>query len=572
MKLLKKAVLVISLTSAALAADSTVRVELPSGTIVGSADSVESFNGIPYADPPEGPLRFKPPQKLSTPLGTFNATGRAASCPQMPAIGPLKDAQAAAVLSFDVEQVISGNPELDPPENDIGQEDCLTITVQRPLGTKAGDNLPVFFYIYGGGFAFGATNQYNATNLLKFAEERDQKFIYVAVNYRVAGFGFMGGAEILAEGSANVGLLDQRMGLEWVADNIESFGGDPGKVTIAGGSAGSISVFDQLILFNGSAEYKGKPLFHGAYMSSGNATPVDPIDSSKAQAIYNTVRDKVGCDVPDSLACIRNVSFPNLFEAVISVPRIISYNSLALSYLPRPDGRVIGDSPDVLAKDGKVHAVPMIIGDQEDEGTIFATRQYDLTSTERLVDYLLDYFFSHASRDLVQEFVATYPADSAAGSPFRTGVFNDWLYILPGYKRVAALLGDVVFTLARRLAIESILESNPDTPVWSYLNSYNYLLSTTGTSHGSDLSKFFRDKDFAANSTRTYLLNFLHKKNPNDGENVGPGKPYPSWPKWTDSQNHNLLWVKATKIELLPDDFRSDSYEIMKNHTESLRF
>jgi carboxylesterase type B len=89
------------------------------------------------------------------------------------------------------------------------KEDCLTISVHQPLGTKAGDKLPDLFYIYGGGFATGATIIFGASTLLAFAKEHDQKSIYVAVNYRVGGYGFISGAEILAEDSANAGLLDQ---------------------------------------------------------------------------------------------------------------------------------------------------------------------------------------------------------------------------------------------------------------------------------------------------------------------------------------------------------------------------
>jgi carboxylesterase type B len=97
--------------------------------------------------------------------------------------------------------------------------------------------------------------------------------IFVTVNYRVAGFGFLPGAEILADGSSNLGLLDQRLGLQWVADNIAAFGGDPDKVTIWGESAGAISVFDQMALYDGNITYKGKPLFRAGIMNSGSVIP-----------------------------------------------------------------------------------------------------------------------------------------------------------------------------------------------------------------------------------------------------------------------------------------------------------
>ncbi|KAM3547770.1 hypothetical protein MY1884_009450 [Beauveria asiatica] len=91
---------------------------------------------------------------------------------------------------------------------------------QRPKGTCANDRLPVRFYIFGGGFMFGATNASDAENFIKCAGRQSQQFIFVGVNYRVGGCGFLGGAEVLKDNSTNLGLRDQRMDLEWVADNI----------------------------------------------------------------------------------------------------------------------------------------------------------------------------------------------------------------------------------------------------------------------------------------------------------------------------------------------------------------
>ena len=157
--------------------------------------------------------------------------------------------------------------------------------------------------------------------------------IFVAVNYRLGAFGFLGGSEVLADGAANLGLLDQRMGLEWVADNIAAFGGDPDAVTIWGESAGSISVFDQLALFDGNNTFNGRPLFRGAIMDSGSITPTEPVNGVKAQAIFDMVVEAAGCaSAADSakLDYLRGVDY-DILNASNSVPSYLGYTSLAFS-------------------------------------------------------------------------------------------------------------------------------------------------------------------------------------------------------------------------------------------------
>ncbi|KFA70306.1 hypothetical protein S40285_01739 [Stachybotrys chlorohalonatus IBT 40285] len=534
----------------------SVTVALPSGTVIGaSLLSVESFRGIPFADPPVGPLRLKPPQRLSEPLGTFDATGIAPACPQMFISTGTRD------LIGGVLQELLDLPFLQPV---TGQEDCLSITVQRPAGTQAGDKLPVLFWIFGGGFQLGSTLMYDGASLLATAVAQGQPFVFVAVNYRVAGFGFMPGAEILADGSANLGLLDQRMGLEWVADNIAAFGGDPDKVTIWGESAGSISVLDQMLLYGGDASYNGRPLFRGAIMNSGTVVPADPVDCPKGQEVYDTVVRNSGCEGSgDTLACLRELPYDTFLDAANSVPSLLSYSSVALSYLPRPDGTVLPDSPQTLVSQGRYHAVPMIVGDQEDEGTLFALFQPNLTTTAEMAAYLGDLFFHAPSVQQLTTMVQTWPVSLTAGSPFRTGLFNEWY---PGFKRLAAILGDIVFTLTRRVFLESAAAANPHVPVWSYLSSYNYGTPVMGTFHGSDLLQVFYGilPNNAMRSCRTYYFNFLYNLDPNEG--VGG---YLRWPEWKEAKT--LLWFQtAAKNSILRDDFRQESFNWISQNVNLL--
>ncbi|KAJ4245723.1 hypothetical protein NW762_013847 [Fusarium torreyae] len=540
----------------------TATVVLPSATILGNVNNkVESFGGIPYAEPPEGKLRLRPPKRLTRSLGTFDGTGPAGACPQMVASTKSKD------VLFDLLGSIANLPFV---QTVTGQsEDCLTITVARPEGTKANAKLPVLFWIFGGGFQLGWSSMYDGTGLVNYGVSLNQPFIFVAVNYRVGGFGFMPGKAIKDEGSGNLGLLDQRMGLEWVADNIATFGGDPDKVTIWGESAGAISVFDQMALFDGDNKYKGKPLFRGGIMNSGSVVPCEPLDGVKGQAIYDQVLETAGCaGKSDTLECLRDLEYTDFLNAVTSVPGILSYSSLALSYLPRPDGRTLTDSPDALALSGKYAAVPMIIGNQEDEGTLFSIFQSNLTTDEKLANYLKDYYFHAANTPQLRDLLRTYGSGLAAitnNSPFRSGILNE---IFPGFKKRAAVLGDLVFILARRLFLQVATGINGDVPSWAYMSSYDQGTPILGTFHGSDLIQvFFGIKDnYAARSIRSYYINFVYSQDPNVGAN---GK-YPNWPQWKNG--HKLVQFFADKVGIINDDFRSASYDWLVNNIGSLRF
>lgn len=147
---------------------------------------------------------------------------------------------------------------------------------------------------------------------------------------------------------------------------------DPEKVTIWGESAGAISVLDQMVMYDGDNKYNGKSLFRGAIMNSGSVIPADPVDCPKGQAVYDAVVAEAGCSSSNStLECLRELPYISLLKAVNSLPGVLSYNSVALSYLPRPDGSVLTVSPDILVRQGKWAKVPFIIGDQEDEGVGF---------------------------------------------------------------------------------------------------------------------------------------------------------------------------------------------------------
>lgn len=317
-----------------------------------------------------------------------------------------------------------------------------------------------------------------------------------------------------------------------------------------------------MALYNGRNTYKGKSLFRAAIMDSGTMVPSDPVDCPKSEVVFNTVVTNAGCGrATDKLACLRSLDYTTYLNAANSVPGIFGYNSVALSYLPRPDGTVLTMSPDVLATNGQYAKVPMIVGDQEDEGTLFSLSQSNISTTAQLITYLSTIFFNDATTAQIQALVATYPEDPSAGSPFRTGVLYN---VYPQYKRIAALLGDLTFTLTRRLFLTKTSAAAPTVPSWSYLASYLYGTPVAGTYHSSDLNVAYGvTPGFPSESTQAYYLSFINTMDPNQGT-VGQIP----WPQWSASKQ--LLNFNQLSNNLLSDDFRSTPYNFIAANAAAL--
>ncbi|RPD58751.1 carotenoid ester lipase precursor [Lentinus tigrinus ALCF2SS1-6] len=426
-------------------------VQLDQANVVGRPEgSTESFLGIPYAQPPIRDLRLRLPQIITSYNGTINATSFGNQCIQQAApLGPNIPSEVLQGLSV-LGTVFDTN--VDVPQS----EDCLNLNIIRPANVSRNEKLPVLFWIYGGGFGDGSNSmaEYNGTVIVQRSIEIGEPVIWVAVNYRLHVFGFLGGHEVKEAGLGNLGLHDQRTALRWVQKYIHSFGGDPEKVTIWGESAGAMSVFLQM-----SANH-GDPggLFRAGIMSSGSAIPAGDIDSD-LQDTYDFVVQKVQCaNATDTLACLRTVPAAALLDAANNTTSVNGFQGLATPYMPRADGKFVTVPPQELVEQRTLAKIPFIIGDVQDEGTLFSLGNLNITTDEELSSYLKTFWFPGASDSDIKEMLKLYPSDPAEGSPFGTGQMNAFT---PENKRIAAIQGDWFFNAPRRRLLDKFSSIQP---------------------------------------------------------------------------------------------------------------
>ena len=343
-------VAVMSVGAAAQKKPDVVRTE--GGELQGVADdSVVSYKGIPFAAPPVGGLRWRPPQPAAHWTGVRQAVEFGADCMQG-RFGPPPPASGSAPATG-ARPSPAASPERAP------SEDCLFLNVWSPASATPGAKLPVMFWIYGGGFVFGSSASPN-TSGAKFAK---QGVVLVAPNYRVGRFGFFAfpalGQEHPDEPKGNYAYMDQIAALKWVQKNIAAFGGDPGNVTIFGFSAGGVSVHSLL------ASPMARGLFHKAIAESGgsrdsvltarpmNKDGVDPNYPVSAETIGMEFARSVGIEGTDqaALAKLRGLSS----EEVLRVRQ--SYETT-----PILDGKLITETAESAYKANRQPRVPIMLG------------------------------------------------------------------------------------------------------------------------------------------------------------------------------------------------------------------
>ena len=290
---------------------------------------VRIFRGIPFAQPPTGDLRWREPQPVQSWEGVRRAVDFGPRCMQ--------------ARIFDDMQFRSNGV----------SEDCLYLNVWTPAKSDH-DRLPVLVYFYGGGFVSGDGSEprYDGESMAA------KGIVVVTVNYRLGVFGFMAHSELTKESphkaSGNYGLLDQTAGLRWVRQNIASFGGDPKHVTIAGESAGSISVSAHM------ASPLSKDLIAGAIGESGaitGALPAVPLSKAEAEG------SKFAADLnAQSLAALRALSSQQVLDAA-SKGGFASVGRFPIAI----DGYFLPAEPATIYAAGKQAHVPLLAGWNSEE-------------------------------------------------------------------------------------------------------------------------------------------------------------------------------------------------------------
>jgi para-nitrobenzyl esterase len=468
-------------------------VKVAEGWIQGAYENgLTVYKGIPFAAPPVGELRWRAPQPA-----------------------PKRDTVLQA-LKFAPGPVQGGNP----PSGK--SEDCLYLNIWSPA-KSATDKLPVLVWIYGGGFNFGATSEatYSGEKLAK------KGVVLVSIAYRVGQLGFLSHPGLSAENpnhvSGNYGLLDMIAGLEWIQKNIAAFGGNPGKVTIFGESAGGIAVS----MLCASPLAKG--LFHGAISQSGGSFGPPRITTYPGENLKTLHDAEAAGEV-----YAKNAGYTSIADLrKLDADKLPPVRGLAW---PIIDGYVIPDDQYKLYEAVKYNKVPILVGYNSDEGASFAPPKT-----------IQDYATGVNSRygKFAEALLKAYPAGAESVSKTARDLARD------------AAFGWHTWSWARLQSASGkakvfyyYFDQHPDYPAGSPKAGY-------GSPHGQEVAYVFEhldkqnpqttDTDLAiSDAMGTYWTNFAKYGNPN-------GKGMPQWPAFSQAKPVVMYFNQTPHTGPVPD-------------------
>jgi para-nitrobenzyl esterase len=411
-----------------------------SGPVKGfTAGGVSQFRGVPYAAPPVGARRWRPPARPGTWSGTRDATQYGPACEQELTLYPVS-------------------------------EDCLTLNIFVPALASSKSNLPVMVWIHGGAFVNGSGRDFDASALVTQGD-----VIVVTINYRLGYFGFLAHPALSAasayHASGNYGLLDQQAAFGWVRRNIAAFGGNPRRVTIFGESAGGQSVIDQLI------SPSAGPLAAAIAQSGSYATKLPTLAAAEVEGTQ--AASALGC--PDQTAsCLYRLSAQAL--------NVLNPLNNLQSVSPVVDGHTIPMSPAQAFAGGHFQRIPVINGSNHDEYRLFVG---------------LERWATHAPATTVSQYVARMKAQFGPIAPEVLAVYPASRYTQPDYAYAAALTDiafacNTHLLNAQMAPYTKVYEyelDDPNAPTASgpVIQGFSY-----GSAHSSDLSYLFPRYNVAA--------------------------------------------------------------------------
>jgi para-nitrobenzyl esterase len=373
------ALVLVALAAPALADDPAI-VRVQGGLVRGSGDDIRVFKGIPYAAPPVGRLRWRPPQPAPSWSGVRDAAAYGPACMQ--------------------------------PGDELKEmsEDCLTVNVWAPRPAKneaknQAKKLPVMVFFHGGGWLGDGSAKplYDGTKLAR------RGVVLVTLNYRLGVLGFLAHPALSAESpqhvSSNYGLRDQITALHWVRDNIAAFGGDPGNVTIFGQSAGAQAVCDLLIIPS------ARGLFVRGIMESAPVMRPGYVQMTLAQA------EQDGRRYGEDIAALRRMT-PEALMAMTPSLEPETRANIANAFYPVRDGVMLSLDEKTALATGRVARVPIIIGNNTDEGTFYA-RNVPVKTLDSYRAYLKYRFRANAT-----EAERLYPASDDKSANHAQGVIT----------------------------------------------------------------------------------------------------------------------------------------------------
>lgn len=440
----------------------------------------DAWLGVPYAAPPIGARRFRRPERPEPWSGELGVTAYGNACAQN------ADGMASALgagLS----------------------EDCLYLNIHSPAADDA--KRPVLVWIHGGAFLSGSGATYDGALL---AESGD--IVVVTINYRMGAFGFVNLRSVVGDSvDDNIGILDQIQALRWVQENIAAFGGDPTKVTVAGESAGSVSI--ALLMVCAQAT----PYFQQAIMQSGTFSLTDgPIVSEELAAHY-------AADLGLGPGDVDKLNALSTADLVASQKRVSSKLKGMVSAAPWFDGSLLPESLEA-ARATPTPQIPLLAGANRDEITLFSKLPGDILPTKRAVlEALLRKQFGDSRADTI---LATYPQKRWA----TTALGSDFAFVMP--------------------TAHFALRHSEHSPTWFYRFDYSNLI--LGATHGLELVFLWDFKGVLSLVARGPMTNTKRALGTRMQRAwisfVRDGDPGSEWPDFSAPELRTKIWDKNDRV------------------------